>query len=153
MSADAHPESTARMVDVSGKAKTDRIAVAECLVVMGSDARSAIAEGKVDKGDVLEVARVAGIMGAKRTPDLVPLCHPIALTSVQVDLSLVEEGVAITVTTKTNERTGVEMEALTGAAIAALTVYDMVKGIERGVEIAGLRLREKSGGASGDWSR
>ncbi len=148
-----HPETGARMVDVTNKQVTDRVAVASCRVVMGDETRDAISGRRIEKGDVLEVARVAGIMGAKRTPELIPLCHPISLTAVDVALAPVENGIEITVTTKTTERTGIEMEALTGAAAAALTVYDMVKGVERGVEITELRLLEKSGGASGDWSR
>jgi cyclic pyranopterin monophosphate synthase len=153
MSEERHPETGARMMDVTDKEITDRVAVAACRVVLGAEALDAVAGGAVEKGDVLEVARVAGIMGAKKTPELIPLCHPIAITAVDVQLEIVEDGIEIVVTAKTRERTGVEMEALTGAATAALTIYDMVKGIERGVEINGLRLLEKSGGASGDWKR
>jgi cyclic pyranopterin monophosphate synthase len=141
------------MVDVSGKDVSDRVAVAYCRVVMAKETRDAITEGQVEKGDVLEVARIAGIMGAKKTPELIPLCHPISLTAVDVELDAVDDGIEITVTARTRERTGVEMEAMTGAAAAALTIYDMVKGIERGVEITDVRLLAKSGGASGDWSR
>jgi cyclic pyranopterin monophosphate synthase len=153
MSEEPHPESGARMVDVTSKQITERMAVASCRVVMTEETRNAITSGRVEKGDVLEVARVAGIMGAKKTSELIPLCHPIPITAIDVDLAPVDDGIEITVTTKTTERTGVEMEALTGAGAAALTVYDMVKGIERGVEITALRLLRKSGGASGDWSR
>ena len=141
------------MVDVTNKDVTERTAVASVKVTMAPDTRDAIRAGRLDKGDALEVARVAGIMGAKKTADLIPLCHPIGITSVDVQPSLVDEGVEIVVTVKTTERTGVEMEALTGAAAAALTVYDMVKSIERGVAVTDLRLVKKSGGRSGDWSR
>jgi cyclic pyranopterin phosphate synthase len=148
-----HPETEARMVDITGKDVTDRVAVASCRVLMGAETRAAIADKTLEKGDALEVARIAGIMAAKKTPEIIPLCHPIPLTGLDVELGVVDEGVEITVTARTTDRTGVEMEALTAAAAAALTVYDMVKGIERGVEITDLRLLEKSGGKSGNWSR
>jgi cyclic pyranopterin monophosphate synthase len=148
-----HPEAAARMVDITGKDVTDRVAVASCRVVMGAGTRAAIEGGSLKKGDALEVARIAGIMAAKKTSEIIPLCHPIPLTGVDVELEVVDDGIQITVTAKTTDRTGVEMEALTAAAAAALTVYDMVKGIEREVEITDLRLLEKSGGKSGHWSR
>jgi cyclic pyranopterin monophosphate synthase len=148
-----HPESSARMVDVSGKDVTVRIAVAEGLVKMSARTRALVAERKLDKGDALEVARIAGIMAAKKTSELVPLCHPIGIDAVAVTLEPVTEGVAIRAEVRTSERTGVEMEALTATSVAALTIYDMVKGTERGVEISGVRLVSKSGGRSGDWVR
>jgi cyclic pyranopterin phosphate synthase len=141
------------MVDVTGKKVTQRVAVAECLVKMSSQTRVLVASRQLEKGDALEVARVAGIMGAKRTADLIPLCHPIAIGAVEVDFKELDEGISITATVRTTERTGVEMEALTAVAIAALTVYDMVKGTERGVEISNVHLLKKSGGRSGDWVR
>jgi cyclic pyranopterin monophosphate synthase len=148
-----HPESSARMVDVSGKDVTVRTAVAEGLVKMSAHTRALVAERKLDKGDALEVARIAGIMAAKKTSELVPLCHPIGIDAVAVTLEPVTEGVAIRAEVRTSERTGVEMEALTATSVAALTIYDMVKGTERGVEISGVRLVSKSGGRSGDWVR
>jgi cyclic pyranopterin monophosphate synthase len=148
-----HPESSARMVDVSGKDVTVRTAVAEGLVKMSARTRALVAERKLDKGDALEVARIAGIMAAKKTSELVPLCHPIGIDAVAVTLEPVTEGVAIRAEVRTSERTGVEMEALTATSVAALTIYDMVKGTERGVEISGVRLVSKSGGRSGDWVR
>ena len=147
-----HPESRARMVDVTAKAVTAREATAAGRVSMSEETLRVIAEGRLEKGDVLEVARVAGIMAAKRTPDLIPLCHPISLTGVEVELSLGEGAVDIVATVRTADRTGVEMEALTAVAAAALTVYDMVKGIERAATIGEVRLLAKSGGRSGDWS-
>lgn len=147
-----HPESQARMVDVTAKAVTAREATAAGRVFMSSDTLRVIAEGRVEKGDVLEVARVAGIMAAKRTPDLIPLCHPISLTGVEVELTLGNATVDIVATVRTTDRTGVEMEALTAVTAAALTVYDMVKGIEREATIGEVRLVAKSGGRSGDWS-
>lgn len=148
----SHPESEARMVDVTGKDVTAREAEAACLVKMSPSTRDLITDGKVPKGDVLEVARLAGIMAAKKTAELIPLCHPLALGAVEVSIGPVEEGLEIRAVVRTTDRTGVEMEALTAASIAGLTVYDMVKGTERGVEIDGLRLLRKSGGRSGDWA-
>ena len=148
-----HPEAEANMVDVTAKDVTAREAVAEGLVRM-SEATCALVWGRrLDKGDALEVARVAGIMAAKRTSDLIPLCHPIGVGSVEVRFSQRPEGVHIAATVRTNERTGVEMEALTAVAVAALTIYDMVKASERGVAIDDVRLLRKSGGRSGEWSR
>jgi cyclic pyranopterin monophosphate synthase len=141
------------MVDVSGKEVSARTAVAEGVVTMSAPTRSLVVEGGLDKGDALEVARIAGIMAAKRTSDLVPLCHPIGIDAVEVELEAAEEGIAIRVEVRTSERTGVEMEALTATAVAALTIYDMVKGTERAVEISGIHLVSKSGGRSGEWVR
>ncbi len=142
-----------RMVDVSEKDETERVAVAAGSVVMAPDTMKLITEGGVKKGDVLSVARLAGIMGAKKTPDLIPLCHPLALNSVEVDLVCDPErnAVDITATCKVTGRTGVEMEALTAAAVAALTVYDMCKAVDRGMRITEIRLVHKSGGRSGTY--
>ena len=141
------------MVDVSDKAETARVAVAKGAVIMQPDTLALIQAGGVKKGDVLSVARLAGIMGAKRTPDLIPLCHPLALTSVSVDLALdpKQNAVQITATCKLTGRTGVEMEALTAVAVAALTVYDMCKAVDRGMRITEVRLVHKSGGKSGPY--
>jgi cyclic pyranopterin phosphate synthase len=140
----------AAMVDVGGKPETDRAATAKVLVVMQPATLRMILEGAAKKGDVFGVARLAGIMGAKRTADLIPLCHPLPITAVTVDLAAEgEDTVAITATVKTTGRTGVEMEALTAASIAALTVYDMCKAVDRGMRVEGLRVVEKSGGKSG----
>jgi cyclic pyranopterin phosphate synthase len=141
------------MVDVTEKSVTERAATASGLVRMSPGTRDLVVEGRLEKGDALEVARIAGIMGAKKTSELIPLCHPLALTSVDLVLESVEEGIAITATARIAERTGVEMEALTAVATAALTLYDMVKGTERGVEITGVRLERKAGGRSGEWLR
>ncbi|HYZ41408.1 MAG TPA: cyclic pyranopterin monophosphate synthase MoaC [Stellaceae bacterium] len=148
---DAHGR--ARMVDISEKQETDRVAVAGARVVMRPETLNRIRSGDVAKGDVLAVARLAGVMAAKRTSELIPLCHPLALTSVNVDLECVPEhsAVEITATCRLRGRTGVEMEALTAASIAALTVYDMCKAVDRGMVVTGLRLLRKSGGKSGDW--
>ncbi|HEX2240896.1 MAG TPA: cyclic pyranopterin monophosphate synthase MoaC [Actinomycetota bacterium] len=146
-----HPESEARMVDITQKEPSAREAVAGCTVVMRAETLQLVMSGAVPKGDALAVARVAGIMGAKATSSLIPLCHPIALGSVEVKFAASEQGLDITAIARTVERTGVEMEALTAAAVAALTIYDMVKGTERGVQITGLRLLRKSGGKSGDY--
>lgn len=145
----------ARMVDVGDKAPTDRRAVAEGWIRMEPATASLIATQAVAKGDVLAVARIAGIMAAKRTADLVPLCHPIALTSVKVELLVQAEHnrVYCTAQAKTRGQTGVEMEALTAVQVALLTVYDMCKAVDRGMEIGGVRLVRKSGGRSGDWQR
>ncbi len=144
-------EGKAVMVDVTGKAETARVAVAKGAVVMQPETLARIRAGGVEKGDVLSVARLAGIMGAKRTPDLIPLCHPLRLSSVQVDLALSAErpAVEITATCKLTGRTGVEMEALTAVAVAALTVYDMCKAVDRAMRIVDIRLTHKSGGKSG----
>ena len=143
----------ARMVDVSDKDETDRVAVAGARVVMRPETLERIRAGDVAKGDVLAVARLAGIMAAKRTAELIPLCHPLALTSVEVELACVPErsAVEITATCRLRGRTGVEMEALTAAGVAALTIYDMCKAVDRGMVVTDLRLLRKSGGKSGDW--
>ena len=145
----------ATMVDVTDKAATDRIAIANGSVSMQPATLALIADGGVAKGDVLAVARLAGIMAAKRTAELIPLCHPLALTSVSVDLTCNEarSTVEITATCKLNGRTGVEMEALTAAAVAALTVYDMTKALDKSIVISEVRLEEKSGGKSGSYRR
>ena len=146
-------EGKAVMVDVSGKPETERIATAQGRVTMLPETLARIRDGAVAKGDVLSVARLAGIMGAKRTPDLIPLCHPLALSSVRVELTLDESrnAVVIEATCKLTGRTGVEMEALTAVSIAALTVYDMCKAVDRGMVIGEIRLVHKSGGKSGTW--
>ncbi len=143
----------ATMVDVGAKPTTERIAVAAGEVQMSPATLAAIAAGNVPKGDVLGTARVAGIMAAKRTPDLIPLCHPLLLTRVAVDLAVDEPNsrVFITATVHSHGQTGVEMEALTAVAAAALTVVDMAKALEKGMVIANIRLLEKRGGKSGDW--
>jgi len=143
----------ARMVDVSDKAASERVATAAGSVLMAKATLERIMAGGVKKGDVLAVARLAGIMGAKRTPDLIPLCHPLALSSVSVDLRCDPErnAVDITATCKLKGRTGVEMEALTAVAVAALTVYDMCKAVDRAMRIADIRLVHKSGGKSGTY--
>ena len=143
----------ARMVDVGGKPITGRRAIAEGRVTMSSEAFEQVRTSALAKGDVLAVAELAGVLGAKRTADLIPLCHPVPLDRVQVDLDLVEEwpGVRVTATVAAAARTGVEMEALTAVSVACLTVYDMVKAVDRGMSITGIRLLEKTGGARGDW--
>jgi cyclic pyranopterin phosphate synthase len=148
-------EGKARMVDVSDKTETERVATAKGSVIMQPATLALIKEGGVKKGDVLSVARLAGIMGAKKTPDLIPLCHPLALTSVQVDLTLdeVRNAVDITATCKLVGKTGVEMEALTAVSVAALTVYDMCKAVDKGMQIVDIRLTHKSGGKSGTFGR
>jgi cyclic pyranopterin monophosphate synthase len=145
----------ARMVDVSEKPASDRRAVARAVVRVSADTARAVAAGDAPKGDVLGTARIAGIQAAKRTSELIPLCHPLALSFVGVEGSVdAERGeIALTAEARTTGPTGVEMEALTAASVAALTVYDMVKGLERGAEIAEVRLLEKSGGRSGLWTR
>ena len=143
----------ARMVDVGAKTTTDREAVAEAVVVLSEPTLRALMDGSLPKGDAAAVARVAAIQAAKRTADLIPLCHPLRLSAVEVAIEEVESGVRLTVTVRTTDQTGVEMEALTGASVGALTIYDMVKGIERGAEIGPVRLLRKSGGASGKWER
>ncbi len=142
----------ARMVDVAGKPATVREATAECIVRMSPDTVRAVREGTA-KGDALQVARVAGIMAAKRTPELIPLAHPLPITSVTVDFEFVDGGVRVVTRARVVGQTGVEMEALTGAAVAGLTLIDMTKGVERGVYLESVRLLEKSGGRSGTWKR
>ncbi len=141
----------AHMVDVSDKAVTDRVAVAAAYIKMAQEAFDLISQGRAKKGDVLGVARLAGIMGAKKTPDLIPLCHPLPVTKVAVELTLDPDlpGVRIEATVKTSGQTGVEMEALTAASTAALTVYDMTKAVDKTMEIGGIRVLLKDGGKSG----
>lgn len=143
----------ARMVDVGAKADTQREAVAGAIVRMLPATLARIVDGTMPKGDVLATARIAGIMAAKRTPDLVPLCHPLMLNAVEVEIVPLGsgDGLAITATCRVSGKTGVEMEALTGASVAALTVYDMCKAVEKGMVIEQVRLLEKTGGKSGDW--
>jgi cyclic pyranopterin monophosphate synthase len=140
------------MVDVGDKQASDRRALARAVVRMSAETAAAVARGDAPKGDVLGTARIAGIQAAKRTAELIPLCHPLALSFVDVEVELRETEVVLTAEARTSGQTGVEMEAMTAAAAAALTVYDMVKGLERGVEIAEVVLLEKSGGRH-DWSR
>jgi cyclic pyranopterin phosphate synthase len=146
-------EGRVRMVDVGGKPDTERVAVARGEVTMRPETLRLIAEGGVPKGDVLAVAQVAGIMAAKRTPDLIPLCHPLLLTKVAVGFRVDEEAsrIEITATVRCRGQTGVEMEALTAVSIAALTIYDMAKAVEKTMRIGNIRLVRKSGGKSGDW--
>ncbi len=146
-------EGKAVMVDVSAKAETKRVAAAKGSILMAPETLAKIRDGAVAKGDVLSVARLAGIMGAKRTPDLIPLCHPLALTSVTLELSLAPDrnAVDIAATCALTGRTGIEMEALTAVAVAALTVYDMCKAADRGMRITDIRLTHKSGGKSGTY--
>jgi cyclic pyranopterin phosphate synthase len=146
-------EGRARMVDVTAKPATDRRAVARAVVRMAPATARAVRDGDAPKGDVLSTARIAGIMAAKRTHELIPLCHPLPLSSVGVEVEVGVDEVVVTAEARTTAPTGVEMEALTAASVAALTVYDMVKGIERSVEIASVVLLEKTGGKSGDWRR
>jgi len=141
------------MVEVSAKPESARVAVASGRVTMAAATAKAIRTGKIGKGDVLGIARLAGIQAAKRASDLIPLCHPLRLTGVEVDLRVRGTAVEITATVKAFDRTGVEMEALTAVSAAALTVYDMCKAIDRGMEIAAVRLDEKRGGKSGTWLR
>lgn len=145
-------EGAARMVDVSGKAATAREATATGRITMSGEAAAAIRAGNVKKGDVLGAARIAGIMAAKRTSDLIPLCHPLPLTGVTLDLEADDTGVTATATVRTTHTTGVEMEALTAVSVALLTVYDMAKALDRGMAIGEIRLLAKSGGRSGDWT-
>jgi cyclic pyranopterin phosphate synthase len=143
----------ATMVDVSAKDVTERRAVARAVVRMSPETARAVQQGDAPKGDVLGTARLAGIMAAKRTDELIPLCHSLPLSFVGVEAEVSDAAVTLTAEARTNAQTGVEMEALTAASVAALTVYDMVKGLEKGVEIAEVVLLEKTGGKSGDWRR
>ena len=143
----------ARMVDVSDKPVTVREATATGRVVVSAEVVALLRGDGVPKGDALGVARVAGIMAAKKTPELVPLCHPLAISGVTVDLDVEDDAVAISATVRTTDRTGVEMEALTAVSVAALTVIDMVKAVDKGASIAHVRLDAKTGGKSGDWHR
>ena len=143
----------ARMVDVSDKSATTRVAVASGRVLVSAEVVGLLRGEGVPKGDALGVARVAGIMGAKQTPSLIPLCHPLALTGVTVDLQVADDAVEIVATVRTAARTGVEMEALTAVATAALTVIDMVKAVDKVAVITDVRVESKTGGKSGDWRR
>ena len=143
----------ARMVDVSGKPVSTRTATAAGRVVVSRDVVALLRGGGVPKGDALAVARIAGIAAAKRTPDLVPLCHPIAVHAVDVALAVVDDAVEIEATVRTADRTGVEMEALTSVAVAALTLIDMVKAVDPAASITDVRVLSKTGGTSGDWER
>ncbi|THV14800.1 cyclic pyranopterin monophosphate synthase MoaC [Nocardioides caeni] len=143
----------ARMVDVSAKDVTTREARASGRVLVSAEVVGLLRGEGVPKGDALAVARIAGIMGAKRTPDLVPLCHPLAISGVVVDLEVADDAVEITATVRTSDRTGVEMEALTAVSVAALTVVDMVKAVDKAAVITDVRVESKTGGKSGDWAR
>ena len=144
-------DGSAHMVDVSAKPVTARQASAKGRVLLSDTAVGALRAGNVPKGDALAVARIAGIQAVKRTPDLIPLAHPIAVHAVEVDLEVVDEGVAIAATVRTADRTGIEMEALTAVSVAALTVIDMVKAVDKHAHITDVRVTAKSGGRSGDW--
>ena len=146
-------DGSVHMVDVGGKEVTSRRAVAEVVVSMDPTVKGRLFAGDLPKGDALAMVRVAAIMGAKRTPELVPLCHPISLDAVSVDIDPIEGGARIVVTATVAARTGVEMEAMTGAAVGAVALYDMIKGLDRGADIGPLRLLSKSGGKSGEWHR
>jgi cyclic pyranopterin phosphate synthase len=141
----------ARMVDVSAKPDTVRRATASGKIIMSAEAAAAIREGSIKKGDVLAVARVAGIMAAKRTAELIPLCHPLPIAGVTLDLTVEDDGVTATAEVVTSHATGVEMEAMTAVSVALLTIYDMAKAIDRGMVIGAVRLLAKSGGRSGEW--
>jgi cyclic pyranopterin monophosphate synthase len=147
------PSGAARMVDVSEKDVTARTARASGRVLVAPRVVELLRGDGVPKGDAIATARIAGIMGAKRTPDLIPLCHPLALSGVTVDLAVADDAVEITATVRTTDRTGVEMEALTAVSVAALTVIDMVKAVDKSAVITDVRVEEKTGGKSGDWSR
>jgi cyclic pyranopterin phosphate synthase len=142
----------ARMVDVSAKADSVREAVAEGVIAMAPAVIAAIRAGDIKKGDVLGTARIAGIMAAKQTSNLIPLCHPLPIASVSVDFDYVETGVRVETRVRTNGKTGVEMEALTAASVALLTIYDMAKALDKAMVIGPVRLLAKSGGKSGDWT-
>ena len=143
----------ANMVDVSSREITTRIANASGKVMLSSEVLNAIANNQTPKGDVLATARIAGIMGAKKTSELIPLCHPIAIHKVEVELKIESDGVAITAMVKTNDRTGVEMEALTAVSVAGLTLIDMIKALDPSASINNIRVDSKSGGKNGDWKR
>ena len=141
----------AHMIDVGDKAVTSRRAVATGHIIVAPHALQAIRDGSAKKGDVLAVARIAGIMAAKKAADLIPLCHPLPLTRVTIDLTLEDDRITATALTATDGKTGVEMEALTAVSVALLTIYDMAKAMDRGMTIGGIRLLEKAGGKSGEW--
>ncbi len=144
-------DGAARMVDISAKAETKREAIAEGRILIAPAALDAIRDGLVKKGDVLAVARVAGIMAAKKTADLIPLCHPLPIAGVTLDLVIEEGAIRATAAVATSYTTGIEMEALTAVSVALLTVYDMAKALDKGMRIEGVRLLSKTGGKSGDW--
>ena len=146
-------DGNAIMVDISRKEITERVAVASCDVLVREETMALILKGNIKKGDVLSVARLAGILGAKKTPDLIPLCHPLALSSAEIDLRCDKKQNIIEITSrcKINGRTGVEMEALTAVSVAALTIYDMCTAVDKGIKITNIRLLEKVGGKSGQW--
>ena len=144
-------QGSARMVDVGTKSDTRRVAVAGGLIRMRAAALAAIVEGNAPKGDVLGTARIAGIMAAKKTGELIPMCHPLVLDAINIDFAFVETGVQVTATASLTGKTGVEMEALTAAGVALLTIYDMAKALDKGMVVEGVRLLEKRGGKSGHW--
>lgn len=141
------------MVDVAAKADTVREAVAEGRISMSPDALDAIREGTAKKGDVLATARIAGIMAAKKTPELIPLCHPLMLSKVAIDFAFEESGIRVNALVRLTGQTGVEMEAMTAVSVTLLTIYDMAKAIDKGMVISGIQLLSKTGGKSGEWSR
>jgi cyclic pyranopterin monophosphate synthase len=141
----------AAMVDISSKVSTVREAVAEGRISMSAEALAAIKDGAVKKGDVFATARIAGIMAAKKTSELIPLCHPLALSKVAVDFDFEDNGICVTALARLSGQTGVEMEALTAASVALLTIYDMAKALDKNMTISGIRLLSKTGGKSGDW--
>jgi cyclic pyranopterin monophosphate synthase len=143
----------ARMVDVTAKDVTSRTATAAATVRLSPEGVAALRDGSLPKGDALAVARIAGIQGAKRTPELIPLCHPIMISGVDVSVHVIDTGVDITATVRTNERTGVEMEALTAVSVAGLALIDMIKAVDRAAVITDVRVLSKSGGRRGDWRR
>ncbi len=142
----------ARMVDVTGKADTARTATATGRIAMSDAARAAIAEGTASKGDVFAAARIAGMMAAKKTSELIPLCHPLPITGITLDLALDDTGATATATVKTSGKTGVEMEALTAVSVALLTLHDMLKAVDKHMKIGGIHVTAKAGGKSGDWT-
>ena len=146
-------EGRARMVDVGPKTETHRVAVAEAHVTMSPDARSALFAGTLPKGDALAVTRIAAIQGAKQTPSLVPLCHPIGIDAISADVEATDTGARVVVAVEVTAKTGVEMEAMTGVAIGAIALYDMIKAVDKGAVIGPIQLLSKSGGKSGDWAR
>ncbi|WP_035871124.1 cyclic pyranopterin monophosphate synthase MoaC [Cucumibacter marinus] len=147
------PDGSAHMVDVGGKDVTERKAIATARIAMSAEAARAIRDGNLKKGDALGAARLAGIMAAKKASDLIPLCHPLPLTKVEIDIESTENGFAISALVKTRGQTGVEMEALTAASVAALTLYDMAKALDKAMVIGPVQLEQKSGGKSGDFQR
>ena len=146
-------EGNVHMVDVGAKPVTRRIARARCVVAMSSATSDAVLGGGVGKGDVLATVRLSAIQAVKRTSDLIPLCHPLPVDGIEVDIERIADGFAITVTVSVEARTGVEMEAMTGAAVGGLVMYDMIKGVDRGASLAAVELLAKSGGRSGEWTR